>query len=555
MTFNNPGPLDRASRLWDLSTTPPQDVKDDGPLTLLRTVCLLAWRNKVRLITCTATGILLAYLYAQSLPRIYTATATLLLEPRQFASANLQQSLDLNSADSELQIVRSERLLSAVFDNLNLQDDPELAPQPPTLLQRIIAPLRNFFASPMDNGLATLTKTSRAASEFPEKNSSADKDDVRRAAFANFVDRVSARRVGQSYVVEIDYSSSDPERPAKIANATVSGYILQSVAFKEQMARAGSETLQGRLDALAAQVEAAHEAMRNGTLPSIATPDADGRIIGAALPPLSPSKPRTSLIAALGGLLGLTFGMLTIALTVAFDRKVRDPKTLMRETGISCLATVPDSGDRAGTVLHLDSKAHRRYAAAIRDLRTAIDISCTPQRRERNIVIGLVAPQTGVGTSTLSFSLAQLISRGGRYVIMFRSSEEMPEDRSSSPLVSLADVAVSNLQIDQLTFQNIDDVAVFPIHSEDMQTNIFADFRHPRISRIIEAARHKGDVILDLPALDNSMDALALSLHADAVLLVARAAKTTLEDVRDAHQQLRRAGANVVGTVINRARR
>ncbi|WP_245282221.1 Wzz/FepE/Etk N-terminal domain-containing protein [Rhizobium sp. LC145] len=533
----------------------PPESAADGPLALLRIACSLAWRNKIRLITCTTAGMLLAFFYAQSLPRTYTATATLLLEPRQLAyigyDATMQQSLDLNSAESELQIVRSERLLSAVFDSLNLQDDPELGPQGLSLLERIIAPLQDFVRSLMDDDLTTLDKTSR---DTADKSLNSAGENARRVAFSNFVKRLSARRVGQSYVVEIDYSSSNPERPAKIANATVSGYILQSVAFKEQMARAGSETLQGRLDALAAQVAAAQEAMKNGTLPAVATPDADGRIIGAALPPLSPSSPRTSLITALGGLLGLIFGMSTIALSVAFDRKVRSAKTLTQETGISCLATVPESRDRTSPVLHMDSKSHRQYAAAIRDLRTSIDISCASQRRERNIVIGLVGARTSSGTSTLCLSLAQLVSRSGRHVTLFRSAVEMPGDSPNPPSASLADVAVANLQLDQISFGNIGGIEVLPIQSKDLQTNIFADFRHPRISRIIEAARLKGDVILDLPALDTSMDALALAFHADAILVIARAARTAIEDVKDAHQQLRRAGATVIGTVINRAR-
>ncbi|MFB9948314.1 Wzz/FepE/Etk N-terminal domain-containing protein [Rhizobium puerariae] len=557
MTFNSPGPLERASRLWRLEGVP-ADNAGDGPIALLRLVSALAWQHKARLIACTATGLILAALYAQSLPRIYDATATLLLEPRQgiFSGHDVgaQPSLDLNSAESELQIIRSERLLSAVFESLSLYDDPELGPQPPGAIRLFLSRTQDLLRTLMDSGLKSIDKTSRSPLEVADNTIAGMNDSARRTAFSNFVRRIDARRVGQSYVVEIGYASSNPERPARVANAIVSGYILQSVAFKEQMARAGTETLQGRLDALAAQVNAAQEAMKSGTLPTIPTPDADARIIGAALPPLSPSSPRSSLITALGGLLGLLCGMSTIALGVAFDRKVRNARDLSQDTGIPCLARVPDAGEKTGLAWRMDSQSLSRYAAAIRDLRTSIDIACASQRRERNIVIALVGATQGIGVSTLCLSLAQLLSRSGRHVTFFQSETEIQNDYGNRPSASLADAAISGAYADHLPFEDFDGIAILPIHSKDLHTNIFADFRHPRVLRILEAARMKGDVVLDLPALNTSMDALALTFHADAVLLVARAGRTTTEEVKDAHQQLRRAGANVIGTVINRAR-
>ncbi|MDQ0134336.1 capsular polysaccharide biosynthesis protein [Neorhizobium galegae] len=555
MTINRPGPLEGASRLWRTDRTPIGDA-GEGPLALLRLVIALAWRNKIRLIACTAAGFLLAFLYANSLPRVYNATATLLLEPRQFAyigrDINAQQNLDLNNAESELQIIRSERLLSAVFDSLVLQGDAELGPRPPEEFRGLAVQMQDTMSTLVDSGLKTLGKTSRRAEDALDPTAD-PRENARRIAFANFVKRLSARRVGQSYVVEIEFWSYNQTLPARVANAMVSGYILQSIASKEQMARAGTDTLQGRLDALAAQVNAAREAMRNGTLPALATPDADARIIGAALPPLDPSGPRTKLIAALGGLLGFLISMSTIAINVAFDRRVRNARELSQETGIPCLATVPDTGKTTGISWHIDSPALQRYASVIRDLKISIDVACS-QRRERNIVVALVAATTESGVSTLSLSMAQLLSRGGRYVTFFYSGLPSMVEETSSSSTSMADVAISGLKADQLSFGDLDGIATLPIHSKDLHTNIFADFRHPGVLRVLETARLKGDVIFDLPALDTSMDALALAFHADAVLIVAKSGRTTIDEVKDVHNQLRRAGAPVIGTIINRAR-
>lgn len=567
MTQNSPSLLERSSRLWridDLSA----DRSNEGPIALLRSMSMLALQHKTKLIVCTAVGIGLAAFYAHSLPRIYTATATVLLEPRRptLASSQDAQSLDPNRADSELQIIRSERLLSAVFDSLDLANSPELGPQPPRMRDLVVGDVERAV-----NDL-WLKITGPDAGKAPRSGdptasrSAAPTADSRQAAFQSFAQHLEVRRVGQSYVMEISYSSSDPALAARIANAAVSGYILQAVTFKEEMAQAGTEVLQWRLDALAAQVDAATDAMKQGTLPAIPTPDGDARIIGAAQTPLSPSGPRTTLITVLGGILGLLCGFSVIALNLALDRKVRNAKDLVRDTGIPCLGTLPDATSR--TVVFRGSYSKRTsvvvnqpgnaYAVAIRDLRTSIEIACSSIRNERGIVVAITGWDTGPGVSTLCLSLAQFINRSGRHITLF-NAEANPTDLSDDDpeglvTTSLADALVGDMRPEQVIFANGHGIAVLPIHSKNALTNLYVDFRDRRVGRIVETARARGDVLLGLPPINGSTDALALAAHADAVLIVARGGRTTADQVNDALQQLRRSGANVVGTVIDLAK-
>lgn len=546
MTFDRPGPVERASRIWPIDNLA-KDNRVDGPVMFLKLVFVIAWRYKLRLLACMFSGIVAAALYAHSLPRTYDATATILLEPRQFANASsiLQQGLDLNSAESELQIILSERLLSAVFESLKLYESPELAPQPVGLLKSaIIGPIEwvrsTFSGQPAENNASTLTQS-------PEEN-------PKRVAFANFVERVSARRVGQSYVVAVGYWSTDPTQPARVANAIISGYILQSVTSKEQVASAGTETLQGRLDALSAQIATATQAMKEGTLPKAATPDADAKITGAALPPLAPSSPKTSLIVAFGGVLGLFFGMAALAMSIAFDRKVRSPKDLETETAMPCMAQIPEVGGRLQLAKRVGAgQRMQRHAAAIRDLRTLIDISYTHKKADKNAVIALAGYSRDAGGSALALNLADMLNRSGRPATVFWCGEQT-RGVSGGPLASLADAAISEADIAEITFEQREGIAILPVLSRDAATNIYSNFRHPRIREIIEAARQKGDVIIDLPELDSSLDALALASQADVVVLVTRWGRTTREAVKNAEQQLRRAGANLVGYIINRQR-
>ncbi|MBB3543892.1 capsular polysaccharide biosynthesis protein [Rhizobium sp. BK399] len=552
MMFNRPRPLDASSRLWRLDE-PQSDSSADGPLVLIRSVIALAYRHKVSLIACTILGLALAAIYARSLPPTYTSTATLLLEPRQSTVSgqeSIQQGFDLNRADSELQTIRSERLLSSVFESLGLKDSPELGANQPGPIERLITILGPSDAS-SQTGLGKGAR--EAVSGDPTLV-----DEAERAAFLNFAKRLNARRVGQSFVIEVEYASSDPALPSRVANGVVSGYIFQAIAFKEQMARAGTEALQSRLDSLSAQMEAARSAMHEGSLPSIPTPDADARVIGAALPPLAPSAPRKTLITALGGVLGLLGGFGLVAVRMALDRRVRDARELARDSGLACLGSIPVAPDSNGVPWNVGTR-DVGFVSAIHDLRTSVEIACTSLRNDNSIAIAVVSWAPGAGVTMISSSLAQLMSRSGRYVTLFQNPSDTnitaQTEVYTSATASLADAAFAGLPLEHISFHQVDGVAVLPIHSRDTNANLFTDFRNPRVQRILEATRQKGDVILDLPPLQGSMDAMALAAYADAVIIVAKCGETTIEEVVEAIQLLRRSGANVVGTVLNKGRR
>jgi len=560
MIHNSPPNLGSPPAIWRLDDTPTSNA-DEGPIALLRSITTLALQYRLTLIACTAAGLGIAAVYAKTLPPVFTATSTLLLEARRQAAASnsdlgASQNLDLNRVDSELQIIRSERLLSVVFNSLDLENKNAEQRPPRGRMDRWIEELLGMSASVtarlgLTTGGDTLDRTGRATMG-PAPSDAVRDTNARQMAFESFAKLLSARRVGQSYVIEISYTSSDPALTARVANAAVSAYLLQSVSFKAQMARAGADVFQSRLDALAMQVEAATAATKQGELPRISIPDADARVIGAAIAPLTPSGPRTSLITILGGVLGLIGALFTLALNVGLDRKVRSVRQLSRDTGLPCFAVIPKMFRRRApfsNAFSTTSQAQRKYAVVVRDLRTAFETTCSSVRKERNLVMAVVSVG-GFDVSTLCMSLATHTWNSGRYVTLF--SRETPRTGSTA---SVSDMLIANIPPEKAAFETQDGVAVLPILSSNADTNLYVDLHDPRVARLIEAARAKGYVVLDLPMLGASMDALALAVHADAVLISCCVGVNTREEVSEAMQQLRRAGVNVIGTVINQATR
>lgn len=560
---------------------PEQRSADDGPLALLRNTISVLKRNRIALATWVLACIGLAAFSAWSQPPSYDAAAQLLLEPRR-AAANSPRELqpapvlDLNRADSELHVIRSERLLSDIFASLGLADDPELQPKPPSALRSFT---QEFWMT-LDRwsgreDVASVENVTAPPRPTVEAQLAAEEEERRRIAFAGFSERLSARRVGQSFVIEIAYTSSNPQQAARVANAAASAYLKQSVAFKFEAARSGGEFVQGRVDALFAQVQAAEAAIVAGKIPEAATPDADARVIGAALTPLMPSAPRRTLMVVFGAAVGLMSGLFVAAVAGAMDSKVRDAQRLGRQTGLSSLASIPEvrrwgrpSRRRALYMQRLvNADVQSSFSEAIRDMRAAIRLAYAPEREDGHQVIAFTSHSRDVGCSTLCMNLAHLIKRAGGAPTLidadvrgnhFKESRGRAGGRLSSRFSygsgALVDVLTGAARPDQLVVINVEGVALVPARSADPGANLAVDFADPHFAQILEVAVGRGDVILDLPPVMDGTDARVIARQADAVVLVVSASDTDLEEAAQAERLLRLAGARVVGVVVNRTR-
>jgi Mrp family chromosome partitioning ATPase len=80
-----------------------------------------------------------------------------------------------------------------------------------------------------------------------------------------------------------------------------------------------------------------------------------------------------------------------------------------------------------------------------------------------------------------------------------------------------------------------------------------ATFNLKRFAAVLPALREAFDfMIVDAPPVSHNFDVLMLSLHLDSVILVAEANRTRFQEVREALKELKRAGTNLLGIVLNR---
>lgn len=560
-------------------------------------------------------GIGLALAYVLLAQPIFTARAELIIDPKMTQVARQQMgevtfSLDNAQVESQIAVLRSEKIAATVVANLNLTQDPEF--------QRSSNWLSRLFSKwwrPVD------------AAEL-----AAAEGDRNRTAVAAFDDGLDVRRIGLSYAIEILYSSRDPDKAAKIANAITDAYVRDQLDTKAQAARQGSEWLEERIDQLRGQMNTASQTVQRykathdyrinrrqssnsgvvavdaaqpaataepreislEELESTAVtyrriyesylqaftesvqrqsfPVADARVISSATRPLSKSRPKTSLVLAFGALLGGLAGVGLAFLQNTMDRSVRTPRQIREGIGIDCLgqvarldrqyrslsASLTRRSPKDGLLHHFDEVVQvpfGDFASSMKEVRTAVGLA-TRRADIRNF--GVTSGLNGTGKSTLTANLAALLASRGTRVLMIDCDLRDPViSRTFAPeaQVGVIDVLRGDVDLERavvtVDFSNVHLLPVAAATDDSAADGALlgSDQMH---TLLVSARRNYDLIIVDLPALKTDSDGLAICCQLDSVLVAAAWGETSIEELAEAVHMLRASHARVLGAVINK---
>ena len=177
----------------------------------------------------------------------FTARAHLMIDARriqlfQQRSVFSDVPIDTAQVESQVEVLKSENIASAVVEKLHLAEDPEFINPDVGLLRVLLAAV----LSPFNN-----SNSDQNPSEY----------DLLRRAISSFERRLSVHRVGLTYVIEIGFRSYSAERAAEIANAVADAYIVDELEAKYQSTRRASKWLQERIKELRAKVTTAERAV------------------------------------------------------------------------------------------------------------------------------------------------------------------------------------------------------------------------------------------------------------------------------------------------------
>jgi capsular exopolysaccharide synthesis family protein len=223
---------------------------------------LAAFRRRAGLFLVVAISVFACFVFATlTAPRLYTAEAQVVVDARHqniVDAAPVVQDLprsntEANIVDTQVAILRSRALAERVVQDLQLVKDPEFN--------------------------AALNQPSRPGSSlfgiFPTSGPTAAEAHGR--IVDTLLSKLSIRREGLTYVIEIAITSQDPAKAARIANAYARNFIALSWASKAEATTTLNQWLSGRLAGLRAEVEQTDAAVQqyrisNGLLSASGVP-------------------------------------------------------------------------------------------------------------------------------------------------------------------------------------------------------------------------------------------------------------------------------------------
>jgi len=335
-------------------------------VSLAEVVAFVRRRLSIILLTCLITlGVALLYLIA-AVPT-FTANAELVVDSK--AAPGDAASVS-TIVESQIAIIKSESIARAVIGKLGLGRDPEFAGH--------------------DGG--TIKSISRLLGWGKPKT---EPGGLRYAA-ESFQRKLSAKRVGLTYIVNLTFDSIDPERAAEILNAVAETYIAAQMDAKYQSALQGEKWAKDRLNELSSRASTAQRAVANyhknrndiadsadpvdaGTPASQSTarvqgelreleaaaestartydnfhralrymeaqqqslPVLEARLLNEASPPLRASSPKVRNVLGISTVAGVLLGIAIGMLRDLSDRGIRTSGQVWRELQIACIAVVP----------------------------------------------------------------------------------------------------------------------------------------------------------------------------------------------------------------------
>ena len=212
----------------------------------LEKILAVARRRAWLVAVCSIIGALLGLLYLVVAVPLYTSSTQLLIDTRDSQSAQEAAVMpdvvfDDATVDSQVGILRSQRIADAVIDRLSLLTGEQFANDGGTLFA--------IAADAVDRAFDLLRGDDREAQPEPVTPVLADPGNPadRMAAVAKLRSNLAVARIGHTHILEISYTSVDPRLSARISNAYAEAYIDDKLNAKYEATGRAGEWLQERI--------------------------------------------------------------------------------------------------------------------------------------------------------------------------------------------------------------------------------------------------------------------------------------------------------------------
>lgn len=610
-------------RQWSVAANQRSDYGPEGDSDFIGIADIISFiRQRIFLIMAFPfLGLLLAASHIATTDSIFTARTQILIEPKipellQRQSGDINLSLDTSQVETQLAVIRSEKIASMVIDELGLMDNPDFKPLESTKIEVRFERLRKIIANALgmnENSSDLAVEPASTVTEAAEPEAELSEFERRRLVVETFEEGLGVQRLGVSYAIDITFRSLEPELAANVANATAAAFVREQLETRAAAAKEGVAWLEKRIEEVRRQMNLAMQmtqefrakhdyrvgrqlgativdgevvasgegegVTRNGpTLEELeVTADtyremyesllaaytnsvnqqphliADARVITPATPPLGASHPRRKLVLALGGLAGLMTGIGLAFARHTLDRTIRTPRQIRSELGLDCVGELPRVGWLRGFA-QLDEVLKRPESAFSSSLRsTRAAISLADVARPLRS-IGITSATPGDGKSTVASNLAALCAVSGMRTLVI-DADGFHSILTKHLIHTQVSASENPDGIEQLKAQ----ITSVPGLQFDLLPSPVSDAHLLTTPKNMKALINELEayeiIIVDLPPFTSGMHGLAAASVMDGVLVVAEWGKTPFDLVAELSRILLATKSTVIGVVMTKVRR
>ncbi|MFV0523913.1 MAG: polysaccharide biosynthesis tyrosine autokinase [Acidimicrobiales bacterium] len=510
-------------------------------------------RHKWVVLAVTLLGVTLAFLYSATRTSTYTATATIVMYPTPVGSPD--NRLVEPNLETEREILASNDTAEAVIAELSLTGT-----SPERLLENLDVSFR------------------------PD-----------------------------SAVMQVAYTSAEPEAAALAANSFASNYVSrresQAVAYYDNTVAAANEQIQGlngqigatqtqidelqtqradvvssqpasdaraatlndidtQLNALRAEVSNMSTTIRNLTSESAAatatkqTRSPAAETLRSALTPGRPDGIPISLL-LLGGLfLGGLVGLVTAFLLERLDTTARDSDDVALALGTTVMGAIPTlgMGHRGGpsSLIMLSSGGSSRIAAAreaFRRLRSSVQF-LSSSSGVSSIIVTSASPAEGKSLTAANLAIA--MAQNGARCVLVSADLRRPSLETlfalEGPRPGLSEYLAASAELNAEKVPSIDNLWL--IRAGTPPNNPGELLSSDRFEQMVKELEREDVefIVIDTPPVLSTADAVSAARYVDGVIVVVDTERTEITDLLQVRADLERSGSKLLGAVMNRQR-
>lgn len=246
---------------------------------------------------------------------------------------------------------------------------------------------------------------------------------------------------------------------------------------------------------------------------------------------------------AVGLLAGIVLGYVWILTQELLDKSLREPGEVREALSVPVLGALP----QVPSLRWLSRRAEIKTEEQLRVIRTNV-LHALSQTGQRVIIVTSAGPQEG--TSVTAASLARVLALSGHRVVLIGGDLRAPSSAGLQRVPGLADVLTGVAYLgESLVKGAVAGLELLP--AGRMPANPSELLGAPMMRDLLSELAVDRLVVIDAPPVSRFTDGVVLAGHAGGVILVARAGRTSVADLREATLAVEQGGGRILGVVLN----